>query len=384
LLPILTKYLTPEDYGVLAIFNATTRFIIATLSLGSAHLLMVHLIDLKKEAFSTYLKSFFALTVFNTLIYTILVLIYVLLFDSFFGIPSWLAVLIPFISLLVVIFETASGITMYTKKHKSYAIISLTKFFIETLASLFLIVCIGLNWIGRVEGLIIGSLVVLVIIYNYLKKENYLLGSITQQKIKELASQGSPLLFMSVSITVMNLSDRFFIERLVGIADTGIYNIGAVIGGIELIFVNAIISVFRPMIYNLLKEKKIDLKLQLTNITILSITLLLLNLFTGLIFDLLIDEKYLTAKPYVFPISLGFFFWGISSYYLSHLLYFKENRINAYISVFSMVLNLILNYFLITEYSTIGAAYATAITYFTIAAITYTLTKVTLNKANLC
>ena len=63
-------------------FNATTRFIIATLSLGSVNLLMVHLIDLKKEKISAYLKSFFVLTAISTVIYTLLILIFLLLYIS--------------------------------------------------------------------------------------------------------------------------------------------------------------------------------------------------------------------------------------------------------------------------------------------------------------
>lgn len=374
LLPILTKHLTPEDYGKLAIFNATTRFIIATLSLGSINLLMVHLIDLKKEQFSAYLKSFFVLIAISTIIYTLLIIIFLLLFDSFFGIPIWLAILIPAIGLLVVLFETISGIAMYTKNYKDYAILVLSKFFIEISCSILLIVGIGLNWIGRVEGLIIGSIAVLIISYKYLRKENYLTGSISKNKVLELTKQGSPLLFMGISITVMNLSDRFYIEQMVGIADTGIYNIGAVVGGIELIFVSATIAVFRPMIYTYLKDKKSDLKIQFINLAVLSLSLLFLNLFTNFIFDVLIDEAFHAAKGYVFPISLGFFFWGIANYYLSHLLYFKKNRINAYISVFSMALNLLLNYFLILKYNTIGAAYATTITYFTSAVLIFILT----------
>ena len=176
---------------------------------------------------------------------------------------------------------------------------------------------------------------------------------------------------MAVSITVMNYSDRIYIERMVGISETGIYSIGVVVGGIELLFVSATISVFRPLVYNLLKDKKSDFKIQLINLSILSLSLLFLNLFTNLIFDLLIDQAFHAAKSYVFPISLGYFFWGIANYYLSHLLYFKRNRINAYIFIFSMILNLILNYFLIVEYETIGAAYSTAITYFISALIIY-------------
>tara|TARA_B110000046_G_scaffold173155_1_gene195520 strand:+ start:5420 stop:6505 length:1086 start_codon:yes stop_codon:yes gene_type:complete len=341
------------------------------LSLGSGNLLMVLLIDLKKEKFSDYLKSFFVLVAVNTIIYTLLILIVTLLFDSFFGLPFWLSIMIPAISLLVVLFETISSIPVYIKKHKDYAVLVLSKFLIEISCSLFLIIGVGLNWIGRIEGLIIGSLAALIISYKYLRKENYLTGVISKTKTLELIKQGSPLLFMAVSITVMNYSDRIYIERMVGISETGIYSIGVVVGGIELLFVSATISVFRPLVYNLLKDKKSDFKIQLINLSVLSLSLLFLNLFTNLIFDLLIDQAFHAAKSYVFPISLGYFFWGIANHYLSHLLYFKRNRINAYIFIFSMILNLILNYFLIVEYETIGAAYSTAITYFISALIIY-------------
>jgi Na+-driven multidrug efflux pump len=46
---------------------------------------------------------------------------------------------------------------------------------------------------------------------------------------------------------------------------------------------------------------------------------------------------------------------------------------NAYISVFTIVLNLIQNYFLMFVYGIIRSAYATAITYVVSAATTYTL-----------
>ena len=380
LLPILTQYLTPEDYGVLAIFNATTRFIVSILALGSANILMIHLINLKAKEFSSYLNSFLKLILISATFFSLLMILYILIFKDFFGLPNWLAILIPSVSFLIVIFESATTITMFTKQYKEYASLALSKFFIETLTSLFLIVGVGLNWIGRIEGLITGIIISIIITYKFLRNNNYLSEKATKNKVIQLAKQGSPLLFMTVSITVMNLSDRFFIEHYVGLADTGIYNIGAVVGGIELIFVNATISVFRPMIYTFLKEKKNDLKIQLLNILILIVTIILLHLFTDLIFDLLIDKKYYSAKPYVLPISLGFFFWGISNFYLSYLLYHKKNKLNAFVSIFSMILNLILNYFFIKEYNTIGAAYATAITYF-ISAIFIFLLFIT-NKLN--
>ena len=49
LLPILTKHLSPEDYGILSIFNASTRFLAALIPLGMSNLLLVYLIEKKKE-----------------------------------------------------------------------------------------------------------------------------------------------------------------------------------------------------------------------------------------------------------------------------------------------------------------------------------------------
>lgn len=371
LLPILTKYLSPEDYGVLSIFNALIRFIVTFLSLGSINILMVSLIDKKKSFFNLQLRSFFQISITNAILISAGIFIYIVLIGSFFGLPNWLALLSPFIAFGITSFEAISGITVFKKQQKEYSILVLSKFFLEIFISLFLIVGIGLNWIGRVSGLIISLIIVLFLMYRYLKKEKHLDFTLSKEVTKDLIKLGTPLILMNVSITVMNLSDRFFIEKMVGLSDTGIYNVGAVIGSIELIIANAVIAVFRPIIYTCLKEKTTDKKIQLYNLLILAGTLIGIYLFNDLLFFLFVNEKFYSAKEYVFPIALGFLFWGISNYYLSYLIFYKKNTINAFISIFGMVLNLILNYILISKFSTIGASYATAITYFLMAIIIY-------------
>ena len=367
----MTKHLSAEDYGILSIFNALIRFIVAFISLGSINILMVSLINEKKETFNLQFRAFFQISFINTLIFSLLIGVYIFLFGSFFGLPNWLALSTPFIALGITTFEAVSGITVFKSQHKDYAKITLSKFFIEISFSLVLIVGIGFNWIGRVSGLLLGLMVSLMFAYRYLKKEKHLEKKLDKVILKNLIKLGSPLILMNISITVMNLSDRFFIENMVGINDTGIYNVGAVIGGIELIIVNATIAVFRPMIYKYLKNKKNNIQLQLINVFVLTGAFIGIYIFNDLIFYLLVNDSFYDAKQYVLPISLGFLFWGLSNYYISYLIYYNKNKLNVSISIFGMLINLALNYILIDRYSTIGAAYATTITYFLMSIIIY-------------
>jgi len=363
LLPIMTKYLTAKDYGILSIFNALVNFMVATISLGSLNVIMVSLVDKKNDFFNLQFRAFFQISLNNALIFSLLISIYILFVGDFFGLPSWLAFLTPIIALSITTFDAVVSISVYKKQYKEYALLTMSKFFIEILLSIFFIVSIGLNWIGRINGLLLGLGISLILSYNFLKKQNHLNLKLNKKIFKDLIRTGSPLILMNLSIIVMNLSDRFFIEKMVGINDTGFYNVGAIIGGIELIIANAAIAVFRPLIYKNLKEGKRNYKIQILNLLLLTGTFIGIYLLNDLIFSLFINKSFHESQQYVLPISLGFLFWGICNFYISDLIYYKKNRFNAYISIFGMVINLLLNYTLIQKYSTIGAAYATTLTY---------------------
>ena len=148
LLPVLTKYLTPEDYGVLSIFNASTRFLAALIPFGMVNLIMVYLIE-KKEEFPSYLLAFVKITLVITLTLTLLIAGIYFFINDVFGLPFFLGISLPFIALLVTYFETISNYFIYLKQFKQYAKLTLSKFFIEIFLVLLLVVLFLL--IGKVE-----------------------------------------------------------------------------------------------------------------------------------------------------------------------------------------------------------------------------------------
>ena len=369
LLPILTKYLSKEDYGILSLFNASIRFISILISLGVTSILMTKIFKKGNLSLSSYFKTYYVLILLNCFIVSVFVVISIFLFDDFFGIPKKIALCIPLISAGLLFYELILSLMVYKSQPLNYAITSLSKFGLEIILTLFFVIVLLYNWKGRVGALVIAIIFINVLSLRYLKKENLLRGKFNIKKLKEMVLFGAPFLIFDFSIIVLNLSDRFFIEHFLGLSETGIYGIGSLVGSIVLIGVNALINVFRPIIYEKTKsynrEKTNLLKTSIQySAILLMITLSLILVLKKVIFLYFIDSKFFASQEIVWTIACGFFFWGLHSFYLSYFIFEKQTKTIFVVSVFCICLNLTLNYVMIPKFGVIGAGYATLATYF--------------------
>ena len=93
------------------------------------------------------------------------------------------------------------------------------------------------------------------------------------------------------------------------------------------------------------------------------VLLLCILVFTPLFFKYLIDPQYASGARYVFWVALGYCFWGGYMLFSGFIFFYKRNRILGWLSIFNVVVNLVLNYFFISAFGGIGAAYATAVSF---------------------
>ena len=378
LLPILTKYLSKEDYGFLYLFDASARFISMLLPLGVTSVLLTNLFKKNKISLQSYLKTYYVLILINCFIVSVFLFISLLFFEDFFGIQKIIALFIPLISVAIIFYELILALMVYKRQAFSYAITSLSKFGLEILLSLFFIVILFYNWKGRIGALIIAMIFINLFSLRYLNKENLLKGKFDINKLKEMVFLGSPLLIFDFSTVVLNLSDRFFIEHFLGLSQVGIYGISNLVGSVVLIGVVALINVFRPLIYDKIKsycqEQKTLKFFSLQYLIALTIlTILLVFFFNKIIFMYFIDIKFSSSQEIVSPIACGFFFWGLNIFYLSYFIFEKQNKTIFILSILSICLNLVLNYILIPVFGIIGAGYATLATYFFVGIIVFLL-----------
>lgn len=333
------------------------------------HILLVDL-TIDKLKFQSSFSSFIKSTIYTTLILVFIFSIVSLFSGDFFGVAYTYLFFIPILALLVVYFELFTSILVFSQEVKRFAIFNLGKYSVETGLTILLIIFLGQGWFGRFIALIISILFILPFFIRYLKI-NSLLPKFSQiknpSKTKELLKKGSPLILMSLSILLINLSDRFFIEEMVGIDETGRYSVASSIASLMLMLIAALMKVVRPILYQKLNEPILD-KSYIRKATILYhffllfIAILLIFLLP-FIYNELINANFISSINYCWILVVSLFFWGGYSFFISFSIHSGKNKVNGIISVLAIVINLILNAFLIKIYGTPGAAYATIFTY---------------------
>jgi O-antigen/teichoic acid export membrane protein len=374
-LPLVTKYLSAEDYGILSVFNAIVRFFAAIIPLGMGHLLMVYIFQ-KKEEFPRYFSSFIKATVVFSIILSLILGVIVCFKSSFFGLSIPVIISLPFIAFVLLYYELMGSYFIYTKQLKWFAFNSLFYFFLELLLIILLVVVFPYNWEGRVGAMVISLFALFFVNTWYCIKKKILISESSIIYTKELVFKGFPLLFMSLSIMIMNLSDRFFIEHFWGLGETGYYGIASTVSGILLVAIGALINTIRPQLFEILSSDKRGIQInKLTLLFFAGLIVVTIGLYfcTPLIFSIMINEKFAQAEYLVAPLVGGLFFWGVYNYFLSFLMYKKSNKLIGLISLFGIIVNIVTNYFLIKYYNAMGAAYATLLTYICIASVVFVI-----------
>ena len=366
LLPILTKYLTPEDYGILSIFNALILFTTVVVSFGSVNVLMVKLAEGVEDVFLNLFKSFIYLVVFISSAFILGLFVFNLFRSTFFGVPVQYLFLVPVVAVLNSFYEVALNYYTLEKQISNYSKVALVKFSFEIGVTLILVIVFSLGWIGRISSLLLSILIVLSIPFYQFYQKGFFKGVLSSTALKNLLGDGGHLLLFSTSVIILNLSDRFFIEHLLGLEETGVYSIGYSVGSLELVLSSVLIAVFKPDIFKMAKNYRLNQK-HLLKISIFNIVVLLAGVFfiystNDLIFKYLINERFVEAKSIVILIALSFLFWGMFNFYISFFIAKGYGGVISLISIFGILLNIVLNYFLIPNYLIKGAALATLAT----------------------
>lgn len=368
ILPILSYYLLPSDYGIVSNFNVLLSIVALIIPLGTTSILGIKFYIQSKEEFSNYVSNIlvigFLTTFFLVLFATVLSDFLIRSFKIDYTILL-ITVLSGFFSLLTTIHLS---VFRYTERAVNFGIYGISQTVINIVMSLLLIVIYSQGWIGRVAGVLIATITFGLYSLYSLYKSGYIRSYVSKPIIKECLIFGLPLLPHALSFWVRGSIDRLFITSLVSEHEAGLYatgfQFGLLVSFITLSFNNA----FSPYIYKKLSEsdesKLEGNKNQLVGITrYVAVGLVLLCflfvLFSDYIITHLFSEKYFLAKKYVPLAILSQLFQGLYLLVVNYVFFVKKTQHLATITIFSALLQIPLSYFLIQFFGGIGGAYAT-------------------------
>ena len=189
-----------------------------------------------------------------------------------------------------------------------------------------------------------------------------------------------PIIVMQISIFCMNASGGYFIEYFTkDFSAIGIYSVAATFASIIIVLCGAILHYFYPKVYSLLSEEKMNYEairriFLYYSAIMLSGTLLVITL-TPIAYMFLLKTSYMPGLRYYYLICIGYFFWSITYFLYSFMLYHKKKKKILSLSLISIVISLGNNYFFIKSQGSFGAAISIFSTYFLILVITVLFVK---------
>jgi O-antigen/teichoic acid export membrane protein len=369
LLPVMTRYLSPSDYGIVSTFAAFVGMLNVFVGLSLHGAVNVNFFQINRSELEGYIFNVMLILCASSLLVFLIILFCQDLISQRLTLPrEWIPV--------GVCFSLANSITLVNlvlwqaeQRAKAYALYTFSNMLVNITFSLILVVGLGMGWSGRLLGMAGATFIYGFLSIFFIVRRGYIKFKFDAGHIKDALLFGLPLVPHDLAIWFMTAIDRFFINSIVGVQDTGLYSVGYQVGLIIGIIATAFNQAWGPFLYKKLGDIDTLEKIRLVKFTylffiVLGIMAILLSLFSNLSLQIFLGDTFERSKNFVLWIALAYAFNGMYFMVCHYILYTKNNFPLACVTFFVSLLHVGLSYTLIKNYGAIGAAKATTISFF--------------------
>ncbi len=371
LLPLFTRYLLSEDYGLVDLFQTYISLFTPILTFRIDSALFRFLVDKRnnyKEISKTISNSILILSISLIITTSIGLVLFKFINIKYFG----------YVILNLIVLMISSSLLHVLRglgKTKDYSIASIITGIITLITNIILIIVVHMDAKSiLISSSIANSFCIIYIIirsnlFKYIK-----LNLINLSTLKEILKYTLPMIPNSLSWWIVNVSDRTIISLFIGIAYNGIYTVSCKFSNI----LNSIYSIF-----HLSWQETVILHIDDEDSDKYLSTMInkLLNLFSSMsilivvvlpfLYDILVGKEYLTSYNYI-PILLYSNSWNvlislIGAIYVAR----KETKKVANTTIISAIINLIIHFCLIKFIGLYAACISTLISYMVMAIYRY-------------
>ncbi len=369
MLPIMTRFLNPVDYGIAATFISVAAVIDVLICLGSDSAVMRGYYDRDKSDFDFPKYVFNAIIIIFTM-FVFLSIIFVIFqknISQTTSIPKIWVLIFPLASVFTAICTIAFKLFVYKRKPFAFSVSQASDAFMEMLLSLFFVAILGWAWRGRILGITFNKALFFFVGLYILIRSKSIRAIFDYEYVKAILRYGVPVLFHSLGIMLVLATDRIFINKFVGVYETGLYSVGYSISAVVSLFVGAFAMAWMPFLYERLGNATHRFKVKVVKATYLCFIIILIStalliISAPLILKIVVGKDFQGASKFIFWIASAYIFQSTYNLMVGYILYQKKTHFLAIMAAVVVILNIVCNYFLIKINGAIGAAQATFIT----------------------
>lgn len=366
LLPVLTRYLNPEEYGLVAMFTVLTAVVVAIAGFGTHGALTREYYLRSQEEFAGFVGTCIFILMASSAALLVLVAIISPVLTGISSIPEqWLAVAVlmgtgQLLCTIGLVIWQVRGLPLI------YGAFQVGATLLNALLSLVFVIGMEMGWQGRVAGQTIAVFLMGVIGVSLLVHAGWIQLRFSREYAHSALRYGFPLVFHALGATAAAMSDRMLLTNLVSIEETGIYIVAAQIAMAITFFADSFNRAYAPWLYEKLKLGDAADKHRIVVGTYWYFVLMLLlagllSFVAPQLVGFIIGPQFAGATQYILWLSLASAFGGMYYMVTLYIQFSGKTERLAAITLSMGALNIPLCYGLIHLHGGIGAAQAAAI-----------------------
>jgi len=369
LLPLYTRYLSPADYGTLALIGAAGNLLALAACLGIhsglTRVFFLYETDAERD---TVVSTGLLFGLVTCAIVTLPMLAFAgtlapLLLDG----PEasiWVRLAIAIYGLSA-LGSVGLAILQIHQRPRAYVACSLTGLVVAIALTIYLVAAAGRGVTGVLEGQLVGIVVQLVL--SLLFSLPRLRLSFRRKPLRQMLAFCLPLVPTSLAAWVLGLADRYALKQYGSFTDVGLYSLGSRFASVfETLFMRPFTLAWSPYLFSILNDpnhRQICARTLEYYTVIGGIMVLGLGLFGDDAIRLIAEPSYFDAGQVIYWLGLGFLLRGSTFITVAGIHVRQKTHYSAYAYGLGMILNLLLLAFLVPRFGMMGAAFAGVVTY---------------------
>jgi O-antigen/teichoic acid export membrane protein len=384
LLPLLTRFLTPEDYSYIALFTAFAAIVSSLTGMSLEAYIGKYFFDHPKRIIAKIIgNGLLVLFSLNLAVCAIFFLTYNYL-SGLYGLPLLWVLLIPANSFSYQLFYILLAILRNKKNVMAFSFNQISNTILNVAITVFLVVFLVFGWQGRLAGILMANILSSGFALFYLRQKGYLTFSI------DLKTTGNILRFIltlipnSLQSVIVNRIGIFFMQIYFTRELLGIFSVGFQISYVVMIIIITLNLSWTPFLFEQLSGKKEINKHHIIQMFYLHFVVVLggflfVNFASGLVLKIMTTEVYYEAEQFILWLTLGMLFNGLIIFIQPILIKYNRQKFLGVFSALNLIIMVLIHYVCVHFFAYMGIAYAYFLTYLIMFIVIFYKTEKTLS-----
>ena len=256
LLPILTRYLSPEDYGVVVNFQLIVAVFSTIIGFNVHAAISVQYFKVQIDRLKKYIALSILLILVSLFISILILILMDYLFTNQFPISLYWLIIACIVSFFIAVNNIRLVLWQVSGKPFQYGIFQFLQVALNSILSIALVINYSMGSEGRLIGISVAIIVNGFFGLFLLFYEKWFHFEFDKEIIKSILLFGVPLIPHTLAGIAITQADRFIIGKQLGLAESGVYAVAMQLSLPIFLVANAFNQAFGPWLFKNLSQQK--------------------------------------------------------------------------------------------------------------------------------